>query len=321
MPRPLRIEYEHAYYHVMNRGRGRKTIFHNKDYYLAFLQTLEEAVQRFGMVLHAYCLMGNHYHLLLETPKSNLSRIMRHINGVYTQRYNRLKRTDGPLFRGRYKAIVVDADAYLLQLSRYIHCNPIETKTPLVKKLEQYTWSSYSAYIGKTKAPGWLTRQQIYAMLGKQARGYQSFVELGVDEELQRFYSRDNVHAILGDKVFREKALSRNRSQLTEPQQRKAAGRPTLNRVIKTVMEVFEVERSTVVKKQRGKQAKNDARKVAMYLVQQLCDARLTELCEYFGVNHVGSVSNTISVVNRRLGDEKKLERQVRRAMNMIQAT
>ena len=213
MPRPLRIEYEHAYYHVMNRGRGRKTIFHNKDYYLAFLQTLEEAVQRFGMVLHAYCLMGNHYHLLLETPKSNLSRIMRHINGVYTQRYNRLKRTDGPLFRGRYKAIVVDADAYLLQLSRYIHCNPIETKTPLVKKLEQYTWSSYSAYIGKTKAPGWLTRQQIYAMLGKQARGYQSFVELGVDEELQRFYSRDNVHAILGDKVFREKALSRCKRQ------------------------------------------------------------------------------------------------------------
>ena len=105
MPRPQRIEYENAFYHVMNRGRGRQAVFHDPRYYQAFLETLAEVHQRFHCVIHAYCLMGNHYHLLLETPDANLSRIMRHINGVYTQRHNRLKKTDGALFRGRYKRI------------------------------------------------------------------------------------------------------------------------------------------------------------------------------------------------------------------------
>ncbi len=89
MPRPQRIEYENAFYHVMNRGRGRQFIFNDERYYLAFLETLSEVYTRFDCIIHAYCLMGNHYHLLLETPNANLSRIMRHINGVYTQRYNK----------------------------------------------------------------------------------------------------------------------------------------------------------------------------------------------------------------------------------------
>ena len=92
MPRPERIEYENAFYHAMNRGRGRQNVFHDEPYYQAFLDTLAEVHQRFNCVFHAYCLMGNHYHLLIETPDANLGRIMRHINGVYTQRYNRLKK-------------------------------------------------------------------------------------------------------------------------------------------------------------------------------------------------------------------------------------
>lgn len=112
MPRPLRIEYENAIYHVMNRGRGRQSIFHHDDYYHAFLETLGEACYRFGSIMHAYCLMGNHYHMLVQTPLANLCRVMQHVDGVYTQRYNRLKNTDGPLFRGRYKPILVSHDAY-----------------------------------------------------------------------------------------------------------------------------------------------------------------------------------------------------------------
>ncbi|MCU7893352.1 MAG: transposase [Candidatus Thiodiazotropha sp. (ex Ustalcina ferruginea)] len=135
----------------MNRGRARQVVFHDEQYYQAFLKTLCDVKQRFHCVIHAYCLMGNHYHLLLQTPNANLSRIMRHINGVYTQRYNRLGITDGPLFRGRYKTILVDSDAYLLQLSRYIHRNPIDMRNPMVSCLEAYTWSSYLAYIGKAK--------------------------------------------------------------------------------------------------------------------------------------------------------------------------
>jgi REP element-mobilizing transposase RayT len=145
MPRPLRIEYENAYYHVMNRGRGRQRIFHGDDYYSAFLQTLEEAHQRYRIQILCYCLMGNHYHLLLKTPEANLGRAMRHINGLYTQRYNRLRKIDGPLFRGRYKAILVEEDSYQLQLSRYIHRNPIEAG--VVNHLESYAWSSYPYYV------------------------------------------------------------------------------------------------------------------------------------------------------------------------------
>ena len=153
MPRPQRIEYKNAFYHVMNRGRARQAIFQDERYYQAFLDTLAEAYQRFHCIIHAYCLMGNHYHLLLETPNANLSRIMRHINGVYTQRHNRLKHTDAPLFHGRYKAILVDKDAYLLQRSRYIHRNPIDMKQPMVRNLHDYQWSSYPAYTAKVNAP------------------------------------------------------------------------------------------------------------------------------------------------------------------------
>lgn len=107
---------------------GRRWIYHGEDYYEEFLSTLGEAHKRYGAKFHAYCLMGNHYHLLVETPLANLDRIMRHINGVYTQRYNRRKKTDSPLFRGRYNAILVDENGYLLQIGRLIHRNPLEVQ-------------------------------------------------------------------------------------------------------------------------------------------------------------------------------------------------
>jgi len=119
MSRPLRNELKNGFYHVMNRGRSRQRIFHNDNYYITFLNTLNEACQRFGMEVHAYCLMSNHYHLLLKTPEGNLSRCMRHVNGVYTQRYNRIRKTDGALFRGRYKAVLVDIDAYFTLFKIY----------------------------------------------------------------------------------------------------------------------------------------------------------------------------------------------------------
>ena len=121
MVRPLRVEYEGAYYHVMSRGSGRQNVFYSKQYYVRFLSCLEQAHRRFALECHAYCLMGNHYHLLVRTPRRNLSRAMRHINGVYTQYHNSLKKTDGPLFRGRYKSINIEASSYLLEVSRYIH--------------------------------------------------------------------------------------------------------------------------------------------------------------------------------------------------------
>ena len=120
MSRPLRIEYPDAWYHVMNRGRRREMIFADKNDYEMFVELLKDASDMWDVNIAAYCLMPNHYHLLLQTPAGNIARTMRHINGIYTQRYNRKCGYDGQLFKGRYKSILVHGDSYLLQLVRYI---------------------------------------------------------------------------------------------------------------------------------------------------------------------------------------------------------
>jgi putative transposase len=210
MVRPLRVEYKDAYYHVMSRGKGKQFIFHGDIYYERFLQCIEQAHQRFGIEVHAYCLMGNHYHLLMKTPKGNLSRAMRHINGVYTQKYNFLKKSDGPLFRGRYKTILIEASSYLLEVSRYIHRNQVELKTPLVDKLVDYRWSSYPAYLNKTDTPKWLVKEDIQGELGvlHPVPAYQRFVDRGLDEEPQKFYARNVWPAIRGSEDFVETAYA-----------------------------------------------------------------------------------------------------------------
>ena len=141
MGRPLRIEFPGAHYHVTSRGNEQKDIFKSKADREQFLGYLESAVSRYGAVIHAWCLMTNHHHLLLETPLANLSQIMRHINGAYTNYFNTKRKRVGHLFQGRYKAILIEADAYLLELSRYIHLNPVKAK--IVSRLEDYPWSSY----------------------------------------------------------------------------------------------------------------------------------------------------------------------------------
>ena len=136
MARPLRIEYPGALYHVTSRGNEQKDVFKSRRDREQFLSYLESAAERYGAVIHVWCLMSNHYHLLLETPKGNLSQIMRHINGAYTTYFNVKRKRAGHLFQGRYKAILVDADAYVAELSRYIHLNPV--RAGMVKKAEEY---------------------------------------------------------------------------------------------------------------------------------------------------------------------------------------
>ena len=314
MPRPLRLEFEDGFYHVMNRGRGRRTIYHGEDYYHAFLDGLAEAHERFGAEIHAYCLMGNHYHLLVKTPFANLSRIMRHINGVYTQRYNRLKRTDGPLFRGRYKAIVVDAEAYLLQVSRYIHRNPIETKPPLAARLENYPWSSYPGYLGKVKDTVWLKRELVYSMLGKRRRyeGYKAYVEQGIDEEIQQFYSKGNIASVIGDKEYRQQLLEEVERQEDIKAEVAVHGRPPITRIVKAISKAYKVSLSSLVRPQQGVRHANRPRKYAMYIGQQV-GYSLKELAEAFAVTHVGTISHALTHVRQLLQEDSRLAKQIER--------
>ena len=163
MVRPLRIEYPGAWYHVMNRGRPGESVFTGGKDYEAFLQ---ESAEMFDLKVAAYCLMSNHYHLLVQTPTGNLSRVMRHINGVYTQRYNRRHKSDGLLFRGRYKSILVEEDSYLLELLRYIHKNPVRAQ--ICKSVDDYPWTSHNGYISDAKKWEWLHKRFLLGMFSRQ---------------------------------------------------------------------------------------------------------------------------------------------------------
>ena len=157
MARPLRIEYANAWYHILNRGRRGELIFADTYDYIGFIDLLIDTSEQWNLSVAAYCLMPNHYHLLVQTPDANISRCMRHIDGVYTQRFNRRHECDGPLFRGRYKSILVEADSYLLTLIRYIHRNPL--KAGLTDKLDHYQWSSHRGYLSKAEKWNWLHKK------------------------------------------------------------------------------------------------------------------------------------------------------------------
>jgi len=309
MSRPLRIEYEDAIYHVMNRGRSRQKIYPGVEYYCAFLQCLSEAHQRFGMEILSYCLMGNHYHLLVKTPRGNISRAMRHVNGLYTQRYNRLKHTDGTLFRGRYKAILIDASSYLLEVSRYIHRNPVETLKPLVSKLEKYRWSSYPAYVNKVKSPDWLTREEIYGELGSHKRysGYQRYVETGIDAETRKFYDRKAMPAIWGNKHFAEIAYTQARSWSKEINKSGVIVPIEISRIVEQVAHYYEINEEMVYVAKKGPGTKNIARWIAMKLSQDYSGQTLVEIGKAFGVGHYCTVSQTISRLLRLMEKDNRV--------------
>lgn len=186
MARPLRIQYPGAFYHVTSRGNEQKVIFKSQKDREKFLEYLESAVVRYGAVIHVWCLMDNHYHLLIETPEGNLSQIMRHLNGAYTTYFNVKRKRAGHLFQGRYKAILVETDQYAAELSRYIHLNPV--KAGIVDKPEGYVWSSYRNYIGQAKTTAWLEAQYILSSFGSKITAAETKYRQFVEEKLEKPY-------------------------------------------------------------------------------------------------------------------------------------
>jgi len=189
----------------MNRGAGRRLVFRAELHRAIFLRLLGDASTIYGIEVHGYCLLANHYHLLVRTPNSGLARAMRHLDGVYTQKFNRHVRTDGPLFRGRYRSVLVADDSHLCCVSRYIHLNPVEAK--LVDEPAQYSASSYRAYLAPEIAPGWLFTREILKRFvpGDARENYRRFVEAGIDAETREFYAAPQRAPILGSHEFRQR--------------------------------------------------------------------------------------------------------------------
>jgi len=204
MSRPLRLEYSGAVYHLTARGNARQAIFLDNADREMFLACLGEVVARFGWLCHAFCLMNNHYHLLIETPEANLSRGMRQLNGVYTQRFNRRHQRAGHVFQGRYKAILVERDSHLLELCRYVVLNPV--RAGMVKQAARYKWSSCPATLGAAACPDWLSTDWLLAQFGKRrpaARAkYAAFVAQGMTQPSPWAGLRGQV--LLGSERFAE---------------------------------------------------------------------------------------------------------------------
>ena len=185
MARPLRIEFPGGLYHVTARGNGRLPIFLDEPDRGCFLAVFGAVVARYHLLCHAYCLMDNHYHLLLETPEPNLSRAMRQLNGVYSQRFNRRHRRSGHVLGGRFHAQVVDKDVYLRAVCRYIVLNPV--RAGLVAQPGQWPWSSYGATAGETPIPRFLTVDWVLSLGDTSARAtaerrYRRFVNAGLTQ-------------------------------------------------------------------------------------------------------------------------------------------
>lgn len=313
MGRSLRIEYPGAFYHVTSRGNEQKDVFKSQKDREKFLSYLASASERYGAAIHAFCLMGNHYHILMETPAGNLSQIMRHINGAYTNYFNTKRKRAGHLFQGRYKSILVEKDAYALELSRYIHLNPV--RAGMVKMPGEYRWSSYRSYIGLTGQPDWLrTSEQLGRFQGgvleKQSK-YKSFVEDANGEEGESPFAGVIGSVILGSHVFiaevEEKHLVEKQKDLDVPSLRRIACRWSVDEIIEKVSGVLENESRL-------------AKKLSIYLCHRYSGARLKEIGERFGIGAAG-----VSQESRRFalkidedGELRKIVNDLRERMKCV---
>ncbi|MBF0278124.1 MAG: transposase [SAR324 cluster bacterium] len=321
MPRPLRIEFPNAWYHVMNRGRRGESIFLTKDDHERFIQLLLETKNLFDLRVSAYCLMPNHYHLLVQTPQANLSRCMRHINGVYTQRFNRHHGCDSQLFRGRYKAIVIEEDAYLLEVLRYIHRNPTEAQ--LEKSLGDYPWTSHQGYLTRSKKWDWLNKDFLLNFFASASSSqkilYQSFVSKQEPEEISKLYLSKKWPPVLGSGPFiqeiREEYLNEY-SPHTFPEVKALA--PPMDEIIAEICQEYHLEPRNVLKAKRGKQ--NEARDVAIYLIRHIRIEPYGNIAGQFEVNSASSIASTIARVKRRLSDDSKFQDKVEKLFNRLKS-
>jgi REP element-mobilizing transposase RayT len=312
MARPLRIQYPNAWYHVMNRGRSRTQIFSSREDYTTFVELLKDASSLWKVRIAGYCLMSNHYHLLIQTPQANLSRCMRHINGLYTQYFNRTYKSDGQLFRGRYKSIVIDCDSYLLELVRYIHRNPLNAGR--VKRLEDYSWSSHRAYISKGNEGNWMHKDFVLSMLeenkSKRRQAYLDFMKQEESETLKTLYGKKKLPLLLGAKDFiddikqkyYDKTIIKEMPQVKELFLDKSS-------IEKNVCHVYQIDGSELMKSRRGNH--NEVRNLAIYLTRKYAGASLKDMGSRFGMNSFGSVSSVIMRIKQAMDRDKNLRQRI----------
>ncbi|MFC1589937.1 transposase [Candidatus Omnitrophota bacterium] len=286
MARPLRIEYPGAWYHVLNRGRRKEKIFFSPADYREFLRLLGECYRLFNIEIHAFSLIPNHYHLLVHTPKANLSRCMRHLNGVYTQFINRRYKTEGSLFKGRFKSILIDKDNYLSELVRYIHRNPLKAK--LEKRIGEHAWTSHRGYMNDRERPEWLKTEHVLLEFSdheNEARTlFNAFVNKETPQELSKVLDSVKWPAILGGKEFTDSIKQKLKGKKIEkrdiPQLKNLSDALSPYHVTKKVEEIFQEEGFLSRKKT---EAHLSIRRAVSYLCRQYLDMPWRDTCAILG--------------------------------------
>ena len=313
MARPIRIEEPWAFYHITSRGVARQEIFSDDSDRKAFLGVLADAHEKWGLVFHAYCLMGNHYHLEIQSPEGHLSRPIQWINQKYAGHVNRRYRRVGHLFQGRFKSVMVEAGRHLRELTRYIHLNPVRAN--LVERPADYGWSSYRAYLGLRKRPGWLrtetTLKRFGSSIPEQRRGYRAFVEQEIASDP---FADLKFGAILGGEKFVEWARAKLRGSAegqdaSELSALKRARAPAdLDFICAFLCDTVGIDERQLSVKGRWK---NDDRDLAMYLAARHSGRRLTEIGERFGGIRASAVSHARKRIEHRMVKDRELRRKV----------
>jgi len=310
MARPYRFQGEHCFYHITSRGNDRKKIYENNSDYRKFLDYILKAKEKYKFYLYAYVLMPNHYHLLLETIQPNISRIMQYINTSYTIYYNIKNKKYGHLFQGRYKSILIDKDNYFLELTRYIHLNPVRAN--IEKQPEKYKWSSYKGYIAKN-GDGYIDKEQLEKNLNMEPEQYWKFVINGMGKDDKLF---ENIHAgsVLGKKEFYEEKVKNIREKIKD---KDYSYRKTLNASIEPE-EIIAYVSKNYAKETTAfcttKRRSIKEKKIAIYLLKRLTELTNKEIGEKFGITYSAVSKVTVNIeriLERDQCTKQELERLI----------
>lgn len=311
MARPLRIEFAGALYHVISRGNERKPIVRDDADREKRLDWLRRTVETCGWRLHAFVLMTNHEHLFLETPEPNLSAGMQLLNGSYTGYFNRRHRRAGHLFQGRFKGHLIEEDGYFLEVSRYLHLNPLRAK--MVTRLEDYRWSSYPGYVQARRALEWVCYTRVLGQFAgpRPRRAYAAFVRAAADAPLRSPFDAAVEGLLLGsgDFVDRVRALLTGRPAAQGiPELARLRPRPPLERILAAVTEHFGCDAAGW---SAGRRSDDAARAVAAYLARRRFGYSATAVAQALGYRGPSSVSHAV----RRIAENPKLLRNAVRPL------
>jgi REP element-mobilizing transposase RayT len=290
-----------------------------------FMKLLGEFDERFRIEIHAYCLMGNHYHLLVRTSETNLAHGMRHLDGVYTQRFHRRHGTDGPLFRGRYRAVLIQADRHLLHVSRYIHLNPVEAG--LARVPEDWPHSSFPGYLNAVSGPPWLRTSFVLGQFGSIGARiqYRRFVAVGLDPGTRDFYGRSTLRSILGDDDFRERVrlemIDMTEDAMREMPEVRDLGRlPSLVTVAEEVAKAFEIATSELDLRHGRTSGTVGLARGAFVLVARRAGFRSREIAAWIGYSSYACASKAAMRFTARASQEALLLGRLERAVNAVDA-